>query len=180
MKKYRLVNIKTKEEHLCDKVTINVFDYYVSNDKIIDDGTICYFQGLKIIDVVRPTPIFDDEGYVEYEYIDRDFKLAVIATNNPNSNIPKVVNEVEILADTLFELHSKNIMSPQFETRKMFISGYNKCKETHLFNEEDMIEFAKWLDVNIQQREYYPMFSMNYKELLQAWNSQRPKTIYYE
>lgn len=30
---YKLINIKTKEEHLCDKVTIKGFDYYVSDEK---------------------------------------------------------------------------------------------------------------------------------------------------
>lgn len=33
MKKYKLINNQTKEEYLCDKVTIDGFDYYVS-DKI--------------------------------------------------------------------------------------------------------------------------------------------------
>ena len=28
MKTYKLINIKIKEEHLCDKVTIDGFDYY--------------------------------------------------------------------------------------------------------------------------------------------------------
>jgi hypothetical protein len=32
--KYKLINNKTKEEHLCEKVTIDGFDYYVSNEKI--------------------------------------------------------------------------------------------------------------------------------------------------
>lgn len=34
--KYKLINTITKEEHLCDKVTIDEFDYYVS-DKVIKD-----------------------------------------------------------------------------------------------------------------------------------------------
>ena len=33
MKKYKLINTTTKEEHLCDKVTIDGFDYYVSDEK---------------------------------------------------------------------------------------------------------------------------------------------------
>ena len=30
--KYKLINQKTKEEHLCDKVTIDGFDYYASDE----------------------------------------------------------------------------------------------------------------------------------------------------
>lgn len=32
--KYKLINTKTKEEHLCDKVTIGGFEYYISNLKL--------------------------------------------------------------------------------------------------------------------------------------------------
>ena len=33
MNKYKLINPNTKEKHLCDKITINEFNYYV-NDEI--------------------------------------------------------------------------------------------------------------------------------------------------
>lgn len=32
--KYKLINKTTGEEHLCDKVIIEGFDYYVSDEKI--------------------------------------------------------------------------------------------------------------------------------------------------
>ena len=32
MNKYKLINLNTKEEQLCDKVTIDEFDYYISNE----------------------------------------------------------------------------------------------------------------------------------------------------
>jgi len=32
--KYKLINLKTKKEHLCDKVTIDGFDYYVNGEEI--------------------------------------------------------------------------------------------------------------------------------------------------
>ena len=31
--KYKLISKTTGEEHLCDKVTIDGFDYYVSDEK---------------------------------------------------------------------------------------------------------------------------------------------------
>lgn len=34
MNKYKLINLNTKEEHFCDKITIDGFNYYVSDDKI--------------------------------------------------------------------------------------------------------------------------------------------------
>ena len=32
MQKYKLKNIKTGEEHLCEKITVNEFDYYIINE----------------------------------------------------------------------------------------------------------------------------------------------------
>lgn len=35
--KYKLINNQTKEEHVCEKITIDIYDYYVSDD-IINTG----------------------------------------------------------------------------------------------------------------------------------------------
>jgi len=32
--KYKLINKQTGEEHLCNKVTIDGFNYYVSDEKV--------------------------------------------------------------------------------------------------------------------------------------------------
>ena len=43
--KYKLINIKTKEETLCDKVTIDGFDYYLNSyigDEV--DGNLAKIQ----------------------------------------------------------------------------------------------------------------------------------------
>lgn len=169
--KYKLINLKTNEEHLCEKITIGVFDYYV-NDETIKQGDK-WFDG---------TNIRNDYSLHVIDGFDRK----VIATNNPNINIPQVVGEVEMIANTLFESHSKNIMSPQFEMRRMFIEGYNKSQETHSFSEEDMIEFGIWLNT------YYVQHSVGCcenikthtihktKELIQIWKEQRIKTLYFK
>lgn len=36
MNKYKLINLNTKEEQLCDKVTIDGFEYYLSDEKKIN------------------------------------------------------------------------------------------------------------------------------------------------
>ena len=86
---YKLKNIKTKEEHLCDKVIIDGFDYYVSDEKY----------------AVGENCIGEDEGGLRiHKCVILNNCLAigckkVIATNNPNIDIPKVVNEVEKIED---------------------------------------------------------------------------------
>ena len=165
MQKYKLKNIKTGEEHLCDKVTIDGFDYYVTDKRVFENGIYaqCSFTGN--ISKVR-------NGQIAFK---------VIATNNPNIDIAQVVDEVEILAQEkypkwMFEI-APNIHCHN-ELRNAFIEGFNEAKETHPFSEEDIIEFVKWYKetLNTGLRSEYK--STN--ELFKLWGEQRTKTIYYE
>lgn len=83
--KYRLINKATDEEHLCDKVTIGGFDYYVS-DELPKTGRPFYDKELNTI------AWRTDTGLIHKNDVE------VIATNNPNIDIPKVVDNVEKLA----------------------------------------------------------------------------------
>ena len=81
--KYKLINKQTNEEHLCDKVTIDGFDYYVSDEKLIPN---CY-----VFDPIRNriTVI-----YLVSKKGENFGAKKVIATNNPSIDIPKVVDEL--------------------------------------------------------------------------------------
>ena len=51
--KYKLTNKQTNEENLCDKVTIDGFDYYVSGNEIPPNQ---YFtDGIKIVKIKLTT-----------------------------------------------------------------------------------------------------------------------------
>lgn len=181
-------NKQTEEEHICDKVTIDGFDYYVSdgeiklNDPIADKYKVWFWR--------------DDCSLLG--------RKKVIATNNPNIDIPKVENEVEELAHTYFaeerfnwEKENPNGMkSPQSlieHYNKTFTpiykAGYNKSQETHPFSEEDMIEFAefvaKYTDKNKNHKGEVLHAKSKYDgaerttDLLQLWKEQRPKIVYY-
>ena len=183
--KYKLINKQTNEEHLCDKVTIDGCSYYVSNEKATE-GFYGYinFQGGDIKKIGK--------------YFADDWKK-VIACNNPNIDIPKVVNEVEKIADEWFLINGYN----QFDyihshripdaitTNKLFKTGYNKSQETHPFSEQDMLDFVLWKDENkfsvISTKEDWVSELLEYsgcvyttKELLQLWKEQQPKVLFYE
>ena len=167
--KYKLIHNQTKEEHLCDKVTIGEFDYYMSDEKILTgDYKYHHVTGLR-------------KAFVDGNYTNQK---KVIATTNPNIDAPKVIDEIWINKEKnqeLIDLINHTLPTEQLTlNQEALIYHHGKSQETHPFSEEDMIEFAKWLDDNMQQREYYPMSSMNYKELLQLWKEQQPKTLYYE
>lgn len=173
MSKYKLINNQTKEEHLCNKVTIDGFDYYVSSDKNYQEF----------------------EGWFYHPFINElqincnpDGCHKVIATNNLDLDIPKVVDEVDNLANK----HCDTII-PKDVTRSLHYSfkcGYNKSQETYPFSEEDMIDFILWKDENkfsvISTKEDWVSELLEYsgcvyttKELLQLWKEQKLKIVYY-
>ena len=173
--KYKLININTKEEHLCDKVIIDGFDYYVCDETLkVGDNEIFGNTSLKygwnwgIKKIEDKKQLENEFQLIELTKSTREkypslmFKKKVIATSNPNIDIPKIVDEVERLAFVYTKTSQAH--------RRGFIDGYYKRQETHPFSEEDMIEFSEWTKSNGKAT----------KELLQLWKEQRIKTIYYE
>lgn|SRR5574343_294301 len=74
------------EEHLCDKVTIDGFDYYVSDTRITELSANDRYYTI----VENPRRI------VRYSKHIQSKDAVIIATNNPNIDIPKV-GEFEII-----------------------------------------------------------------------------------
>lgn len=171
--KYKLINLRSNEEHLCEKVEIDGFEYYVSNEKI-HFGYV-WNTILEQIETMFKEKTFHD-----------DLK-GIIATNNPNIDVPKVVDEVDGLAD-LEEAKEYSEVDPfdpcgysGTDFNLGFQRGYNKSQESCPFSEEDMIEFADWMQ---QYQDLSCALRINEvestKELLQLWKKQKTKTVYYE
>lgn len=167
MNKYKLINTKTKEEHLCDKVTIAGFDYYVSNETV---------------GFTYNKPTYNSDGKIGLPENRESRK--VITTNNPNIDIPKVMNEVEELAyNWLYDNETENKANQGYPLKPMeygFIKGYNKSQETHPFSEEDMIEFNVWQKSLLGSKNDNWLVEKSDKELLQLWKEQQLKIVYYE
>lgn len=178
MEKYKLINITTKEEHFCDKITIDGFDYYMSNEK-----------ANKINQWVLDTDNFPD--CIVYKTDEEFFRIGkeeflCTATNNPNIDIAKVVDEVEALA-----WHSTNKKYPDVNDENSsqeelniwnsywegFQTGHNKSKETHPNSDEDTIGFAVWRSTT-NTKEFHNC--KNVQEQFQLWKEQQPKIVYYK
>lgn len=88
--KYKLINKTTLEEHLCDKVVIDGWDYYVS-DEIIKVGD--YYIAWETISNIESNYIIqkanDSEPLGMYSWADNYKK--VIATNNLDIDIPQIL-----------------------------------------------------------------------------------------
>lgn len=186
--KYKLINLKTKKETICSLVTIDGFEYYVSNikaDKIDQWVVDMEYSG-------RPLIYKTDKEFFE---IGKEEFLCV-ATNNLNIDIPKVIDVISYLAlentNSKEENYIKNWNTDQFidyslpiflkdkeilhkdklklvirlnrsgDSMRGFKNGYNKAKEQYQYSEEDMINFmdfeSEWLKHN-----KYRNASMDYK-----------------
>ena len=193
---YKLIN-KIGETYLCNKVTIDGFDYYVS-DEAIEEG----WKGIAYKKDV--TGEIFKHFYTTNEWYNDAKK--VIATNNPNIDCPKVVVDDELTIHTnnhfkdywkkedgsemkRYEI-SSSMMTNMLCEVSAFMSGYNKAKETYSNYDEDMTEFAEWINKNKFLQYADKLWSSSLieysgclystKELLQLWKSQKPKTIWYE
>lgn len=182
--KFKLINIDTNEETICEKIVIDGFDYYVS-DEIIND--------------VRP---FMGRWQIEKGYILNKFPTyltdlsecrLVIATNNSNIDLPQVVDEADVLADKwVFETNGEkwsNNNGSAGDNYGSFKAGYKKSQETHPNSDQDMIDFYKWLNKNlwedfndIKKGLFVNSFGVQKqeKELIQLWKDQQPRKIYYQ
>lgn len=169
--KYKLINQTTNEEHLCDKVTIDGFDYYVSEFSNESGGWNIDMEFLTL------------ENPSRFNVVDQMKK--VISTNNPNIDIPKVVDEVKKIGDELVSLSDLKSIDGSYNSYHYQVEaflkgvkeGYNKSQETHPNSDEDMIEFGYWL-LNDEDRP--PFTNQSKKELLQIWKEQRIKVVYYQ
>ena len=202
MNKYKLINKQTGESHLCDKVTIDGFDYYVSDEIPEEDdiATIPDYASLVVVGSIDNMPYSEPHRNWQGLFCDTCFDVEaiskfrkVIATNNPNIDIPKVVDEVEILFPTNRKgatwMPSRHEINNQYRQE-----GYNKSQETHPNSDEDMIEFDKWKNEKykllhgeyVDTNDYYSIPDLKSvkkyttKELLKLWKEQKPKSVYYE
>ena len=176
---YKLINKITNEEHICSKVVIDGYDYYVSDETVI--------EGLFISMGNNGNSLL----YHTNEILPASCSKKVIATNNPNIDIPQILEEPN---ETLIHQIAADLgyrMLPD-DLEEGIKAGYKESQETHPFSEEDMIEFNEWyynsfLDdlIGLNGREvmnkYQHLKNKGItKEVIQIWKEQRIKTIYYD
>ena len=165
MQTYRLINNKTKEETICSLVTIDGFDYYVEDREPTASHALldnCYY-------------IFDNKLYKRKYSHHVDCKL-VLCTNNPNIDIPKVIDEVDNIIKNAF-YDKKGDFKRSTIGADDWINGlklgYNKAKETYQFTEEDIFGLKDLL-----QNTSPLMFEVVTRNYIR--NLKETKTIYYE
>jgi len=194
---YKLINKTTGEEHICSKVVIDGFDYYVNDVEIQEKDHHSFFyhkqEGIVFINFIKGQSCLCNEKHVDF------FKGSlqkIIATNNSSISLSQIIDEIEELANNNINSYygEKNAeigsgARSYWETQIIgFIEGYNKSQETHPYSSEDMIEFVNWIQEswfsgNAVSLWWKPDFEnkrqITIKELLEIWKEQRIKVIYY-
>lgn len=153
---YKLINKQTGESHLCIKGVQDGYDYYF-NDSPFDEKD--YY-----LDTSTYTIRFGSNNHVTGGY-----KKRIIATNNPDIDIPQIM-DVEYLANN----HS---VEDNVWSKESFTEGYNQSQETYPYTHKDMLEFVKFCleedlvnEIKLKELEVF----------LVNWKEQNPKIVYYE
>lgn len=188
MQTYKLINNTTKEETICSLVTIDGFNYYVSDNKIKKgDTTISGNTTLKFgwnwgFNKIKDDKQAESENQMAELTKSTSVKTpslmfkVLIATNNPNIDIPKVIDEVNIIIKNAF-YDKKGDFKRSTIGADDWINGlklgYNKAKETYQFTEEDIFGLKDLL-----QNTSPLMFEVVARNYIR--NLKETKTIYYE
>ena len=186
MKTYILIDNNTGVEHVCTKVNIKGFDYYINDENILN--TDYYLLNNKYV----------YKGGTSDSLINAK---KIIATTNPHIKIPHVSNSINSTRIILNKTNTSNIID-ELDTRSIlaenyasafinddgtsetdFLEGYDKCKELHPYTKEDMLLFGNFCknlskDNKDIQREN---FDMNFEDLLNMFeNTDKTIKIFYE
>jgi hypothetical protein len=163
--KFKLINRQTNEEHICVEIVENGFTYYLTNVLEVTDG---YILNLTRIEKYSK----DDRKYEKYH--------KVIATNNPNIDIPKVIDKITEVFKNHFDIDStEDFPKTVGDTNiiEYFKEGYNKSQQDFPFNENDMIDF--WMKSHSELMAK-PGIGFTPQEIFNIWKEQQIKILYYE
>lgn len=187
----KLINKTTNEEHICTKVEIDGFDYYIG-DTVTDIETLHVWHTSSDSEYHPYTQFIGNTFYAVEEFEKGNFKK-IIATTNPNIDIPKVIDVVELMIKSHFYkrdgVNFKRSTIGADEWIDGLKTGYNQSQSTHPNSDEDMIGFVEWLTKEESpyavmygnQKERFADNNKEYstKELLDIWKEQN-KVIYFQ
>lgn len=194
--KVKVINKNINQQFDCEEVEIDGYKYYIDYFQPIEVGK-WYISNqsprlcVKIKEGKYPYIHLNNKGEEIADFY--RWKGVIICSNNPNIDIPKVVDEVEkFIKKTFYKEDGINFKRSTIGADDLingFKIGYNKSQETYSFSEEDMIEFAefvaKYSDKNKNYKGEMLYAQSKYDgaertiDLLQLWKEQQPKIIYY-
>lgn len=159
--KVKVINKNTNQQFDCEEVEISGYKYYLYYNTEPKKIGQYYITKDNQVDIVKTG---------------KELGKPILCTNNPNIDIPKVVDDVEVLYPTNRKgdmwMPNRDEINNQYRQE-----GYSKSQETHPNSDEDMKSFGKFCIENNfckEENRYY-----QYWEMLKLWKEQQPKKVYY-
>ena len=203
--KVKVINKNINQQFDCEEVEIDGYKYYIDYFQPIEVGK-WYISNqsprlcVKIKEGKYPYIHLNNKGEEIADFY--TWKGVIICSNNPNIDIPKVVDEVEDLdilkskwydnqeedRSEAFVFQYSGIVDDALE--KGIIIGYNKSQETYPFSLDDVKEI-----INLAREQYWDIdnrgFSSNTEgdwsfkystedEIIQKYQETKVLTIFYE
>ena len=167
---YIVKNITTGKEIICTKTPIDGFDYYSS------------FIADMLPDTKYKTIVENSRRIIEYTRHIQSTDKSIICTNNPNIDLPQIIDEAVGLAEQI--VGQRNIDDAVIiYTEAWFEIGYNESKSKRPFSESDMLDFLSFVENNY----YYNSGcwcdcetdrSIQRKDILKLFKEQQSKIIF--
>jgi len=184
--KYKVKNITSGEEVLCEKVVVDGFDYYIDKTKPIEVDKY-YFSNqaprkcIKVIAGKYPYIYLNDNGEEVGDSI--HWKGVIVATTNKSLDLLMVVDELKVFA----EAYSRKTNGIGYDDEHPnygdtlgecsiddFTNGYLKAKETYSFAKEDMVELIQSLkDYTHESHNILGHDERESEEFFELWKEQR-------
>ena len=203
--KVKVINKNINQQFDCEEVEIDGYKYYIDYFQPIEVGK-WYISNqsprlcVKIKEGKYPYIHLNNKGEEIADFY--TWKGVIICSNNPNIDIPKVVDEVEDLdilkskwydnqeedRSEAFVFQYSGIVDDALE--KGIIIGYNKSQETYPFSLDDVKEI-----INLAREQYWDIdnrgfssntdgdWSFKYStedEIIQKYQETKVLTIFYE
>lgn len=171
--KYILKHIDSSEHIECSKVTINGFDYYVTEETGEVDDFVTNGTQIARINVLT----IDDPN--------KHLCRKIIATNDPKYgfstfHIPQIIDEGKKYALEVFPHTNEGDVEDCIDAskRNILALGFNKAKETYKWTDEDVKHFVK---ETLKDAKSSVIWSEEYYDhLAEKLINEKPKDIWYE
>lgn len=170
--KYKVKNVTTGEETLCEKVVVDNHDYYIGGSNIVFGDYWVYIGFGEEIEITKSVLV--DEHWFNKLWDKNNYKK-VIATTNKSLDLPIVIDEVSELAVSEHKYNHKSVQEIGF--RLGFEVGYNQAKEIFEYTKEDMVGFVGFIEWLMTKSFREGTSDYTTEELLDIWQEQRTKTI---
>ena len=173
LKKFKLINSK-KEEIICEEVEIDGFKYYQADNcgrEALIDG--CFY-------------IYKNEMICKYSKLynksaaSAGYNKKIIATNNPNLELPQIIDTALISAqNSILLLSNLQTSRDQHVGITCFFEGYKQAKDESPFSKEEMFNFADYYFNEIFNTDIKSNF-LSTNDIFKMWELTNIKTLYYD